>query len=97
MRITCPHCGARDAQEFAYLGDATLQRPVTSVDQPIDDAILDRWHDYVYLRDNPAGEHQEYWYHQGGCHQWLVVTRDVRTHAIPGPAVPAAARGRTAS
>ena len=27
MQIACPYCGARDAQEFAYLGDATLKRP----------------------------------------------------------------------
>ena len=89
MRITCPHCGERDAQEFAYLGDATLVRPDTPVDQPIDDAVVDLWHDYVYLRDNPAGEHKEHWYHQTGCRQWLVLTRDVRTHAIAGPAVQA--------
>jgi methylglutamate dehydrogenase subunit B len=91
MRITCPHCGARDAQEFSYLGDATPVRPATPVEQPVDDAVLDRWHDYVYLRDNPPGEIKEYWYHQSGCHQWLVVTRNVSTHEINGPAVPATA------
>ena len=91
MRITCPHCGARDAQEFVYLGDATVKRPVAPVEQPIDAAVLDRWHDYVYLRENPSGELQELWYHQGGCHQWLVVSRNVRTHEIAGPAVPASA------
>lgn len=90
MRITCPYCGERDAQEFTYLGDATPTRPLTSVEQPIDDKVLDAWHDYVYLRDNPAGPHKELWYH-GGCHQWLVVTRDVRTHEIQGPAIAAAA------
>ena len=90
MRITCPHCGARDAQEFTYLGDATPTRPSTPVEQPIDDGVLDTWHDYVYLRDNPYGEHKELWYHGGGCHQWLVLTRNVRTHEIAGPAVPAA-------
>ncbi|MEQ1614289.1 MAG: sarcosine oxidase subunit delta [Hyphomicrobiaceae bacterium] len=96
MRITCPHCGARDAQEFTYLGDASVQRPVTPVEQPIDDQVLDVWHDYVYLRENPAGELRELWYHGGGCHQWLVVTRNVRTHEISGPAVPAAsARARS--
>ena len=88
MRITCPHCGERDAQEFAYLGDATLLRPVTPVAQPIDDKVLEVWNEYVHLRDNPAGEHKEHWYHQAGCRRWLVVTRDVRTHAIAGPAVP---------
>ena len=89
MRITCPHCGQRDAQEFVCLGDATLLRPDAPVERSIDDTVLDRWHEYVYLRDNPAGQHKEYWYHQGGCRQWLVVTRDVRTHAIAGPAAPA--------
>ena len=40
------------------------------------------FHDYVYLRENPSGLHQEYWYHGGGCHAWLVVTRNTRTHDI---------------
>ena len=39
-------------------------------------------HDYVYLRDNLAGEHRELWYHGAGCRAWLVVTRDTRTHMI---------------
>ena len=38
--------------------------------------------DYVYLRDNIAGPHQEYWYHASGCRRWLVVDRDTRTHAV---------------
>jgi methylglutamate dehydrogenase subunit B len=82
MRIPCPFCGERDAQEFSYLGDATLTRPVLAVDQPIDAAVLDQWHDYVYLRDNPVGWHKEHWYHQAGCRQWLVVERNVRTHDV---------------
>ena len=40
------------------------------------------FHDYVYLRDNPSGLHQELWYHGGGCRAWLVVTRNTRTHEI---------------
>ena len=40
------------------------------------------FHDYVYLRDNPAGLHRELWYHGAGCHAWLVVTRNTRTHEI---------------
>ena len=31
---------------------------------------------------NPAGPHREFWYHGAGCHAWLVVERDTRTHAI---------------
>ena len=77
MRIPCPHCGPRSHIEFAYAGDATVRRPA-------DDAPLAAWVDYVYLRDNPAGPHRELWYHAAGCQSWLVVTRDVGSHAISG-------------
>ena len=40
------------------------------------------WVDYVYIRDNPAGELRELWQHVHGCRSWLVVTRDVRTHVV---------------
>ncbi|PZN92498.1 MAG: sarcosine oxidase subunit delta [Hyphomicrobiales bacterium] len=76
MRITCPYCGTRDAQEFSYLGDASPKRPEGP---ETTEAVM---HDYVHLRDNPAGRHRELWYHGAGCHAWLVVTRDTRTHAI---------------
>ncbi|MFL5200079.1 MAG: sarcosine oxidase subunit delta, partial [Microvirga sp.] len=76
MRIPCPHCGERDAQEFSYLGDAGLVLRDEAA------ASAEAMHDYVYLRDNPAGPHRELWYHAAGCHAWLVVTRDTRTHAI---------------
>lgn len=74
MRISCPYCGERDAREFTILGDATSKRP--------NNASADAMFDYVYLRDNPAGRHHEFWYHAFGCHAWLTVTRDTRTHAI---------------
>ncbi len=35
-----------------------------------------------YLRDNPAGEHRELWYHEQGDRSWLVVTRNTLTHEI---------------
>ena len=77
MRIDCPHCGPRDAREFAYLGDANVTRP-----DPAAPDALKRFTDYVYLRDNPAGPLRELWYHGGGCQTWLVVTRNTRTHEI---------------
>ena len=83
MRIPCPHCGPREPSEFAYLGDASLARPADPADE---DAVSA----YVYLRDNPAGPHREYWYHGAGCRAWLVVTRDTLSHAILA-AEPAAA------
>jgi heterotetrameric sarcosine oxidase delta subunit len=75
MRINCPHCGVRGVEEFAYHGDATLRRPAP-------DAAPEAWADYVYLRDNPAGRQLELWYHAAGCHAWLVMERDTRTHEI---------------
>lgn len=75
MRIPCPHCGERGNEEFLYRGAAGLRRPPP-------DAPEAEWHDYVYLRDNPAGSHREMWQHVHGCRRWLEVTRDTRTHAI---------------
>ena len=76
MRIPCPYCGERDAQEFVYRGDAAPRRPEG------EDALGDGFFDYVYLRDNPAGVIREHWYHAQGCRTWIVVTRDTRSHAI---------------
>ena len=76
MRITCPHCGPRDAQEFSYLGAADPVRPEGAA------ASEAAMFDYVYMRDNPAGPHRELWYHGAGCQTWLTVTRDTRTHEI---------------
>ena len=78
MIIDHPLLGPRDAAEFVCLGDASLiERPIW--DSP--DAAA-RFHDYVYLRDNPAGEHRELWYHEQGDRSWLVVTRNTVTHEI---------------
>jgi heterotetrameric sarcosine oxidase delta subunit len=75
LLIRCPWCGERDHTEFTYGGDATVTRP--AADAPDHD-----WVQYVYLRDNPRGPHQEYWHHVQGCRQWLRVTRDTLTHEI---------------
>jgi sarcosine oxidase subunit delta len=79
MRIFCPHCGERGLEEFLYHGDATVARPRDGGAAP-----TEAWTDYVYLRENPSGAHQELWYHNAGCHAWLVVTRDLRSHEILG-------------
>jgi len=77
MRIKCPYCGERDAQEFTYRGDAAPQRP-----DPEAPEAAAAFYEYVYIRDNPAGPLSELWYHRAGCRAWLVVERDTRTHAI---------------
>lgn len=76
LQIVCPYCGERDHVEFVYGGDANQPYP------DIDDSDLDRWTEFVFVRDNPKGAHSEYWQHQHGCRQWLLVVRDTVTHEI---------------
>ena len=78
MIINHPILGPRDANEFAYKGDAKLlNRPEWAPNSSIKE-----FHDYLYLRDNPAGEHKELWYHEQGDRSWLIVTRNTLTHSI---------------
>ena len=77
MIIQHPILGPRDAQEFVYLGDVSL------IDRP--DGMtqgVEAFHEYLYQRTNPAGEHRELWYHEQGDRSWLVVTRNTVTHEI---------------
>ena len=77
MIINHPLLGPRDAVEFVVKGDANL------IDRPDGMSVSDEeMHDYMYLRDNPAGEHRELWYHEQGDRSWLVVTRNTLTHDI---------------
>ena len=76
MIIPHPLLGPRDASEFSYLGSAEL------MNRPAPEDGIDAMHDYVYLRDNPAGTHQELWFHAQGDRSWLVVTRDTVTQEI---------------
>lgn len=78
MIINHPLLGPRDAAEFVYLGDASL------IDRPDPDSknAMRKFHEYAYLRDNPAGDVRELWYHEQGDRSWLVVTRCTLTHEI---------------
>jgi sarcosine oxidase subunit delta len=82
MIINHPLLGPRDAQEFTYLGDAALIDRHDALSFPDSAAAQDAFHDYLYLRDNPAGDHRELWYHEQGDRSWLVVTRNTVTHEI---------------
>ncbi len=94
MIINHPLLGPRDAQEFTYLGDASLiDRP----DWQAEDA-QQQFYEYTYLRENPAGEHRELWFHEAGDRSWLVVTRNTLTHEISNVEMAsdvARARGRS--
>ena len=84
MRIACPFCGKRELGEFTYLGDAAPKRPSGLCCRRALSCLAaqDAFYDYVYLRDNVAGEMNERWYHGGGCRSWLTVTRNTTTHEI---------------
>jgi sarcosine oxidase subunit delta len=78
MIINHPLLGPRDANEFIHLGDASLiNRP-----DGMDADAAQKFCEYLYLRDNPAGEYRELWYHEAGDRSWLVVTRNTLTHEI---------------
>lgn len=78
MIIDHPLLGPRDASEFVYLGDASLmERP-----NPKSENAQSEFYNYLYLRDNPAGEHKELWFHEQGDRSWLIVTRNTVTHEI---------------
>jgi heterotetrameric sarcosine oxidase delta subunit len=78
MRINCPLCGDRDRREFTYYGGSVY------ADRPAEGAAPEAWDDYLHLRDNPAGETTDLWYHELGCSAWIEVTRNTVTHAISG-------------
>jgi sarcosine oxidase subunit delta len=84
MRIPCPFCGSRDSREFVYRGDATPTRPEG------DDG--EAMFEYLYLRDNPAGDCAELWYHAQGCRNWLRVQRNTVNHAVTGASLTRAER-----
>jgi len=71
------------AERIHLGGDATVVRPPA-------DASEAAWVAFVYLRDNPAGPHDELWHHSAGCRQWFRLRRDTRTHAILANARPGA-------
>ena len=78
MIINHPLVGPRDSTEFVYLGDASL---INRPDWQNENAPK-QFYEYVYLRNNPAGDHRELWYHEHGDRSWLVITRDTVTHVI---------------
>ena len=71
--VKCPHCGLRPREEFTIRGEVPTPRPAAGADESV-------WFDHVYLRDNPRGQHREYWHHSGGCRRWLVLDRNTVTH-----------------
>ncbi len=67
--LTCPNCGRRPLDEFAFGGDVRAAR-----DWIIDPEARD--FDEVWIFENPDGITTERWFHAAGCRRWLTVRRD---------------------
>jgi sarcosine oxidase subunit delta len=76
LRIHCPYCGVRDHEEFSYFGDASKSYPGLEAQN------REAWVEAVFMRNNPKGEHHEFWQHTLACRRWLVVRRNTLTHDI---------------
>ena len=77
LLICCPHCGNREETEFSYGGEAGIARP------PDPQSLTDeQWGDYLFMRKNPKGVHQELWQHAFGCRRWFVVERDTVSYRM---------------
>ena len=55
LEIKCPYCGKRSQNEFSYGGDATIKRPQLGEEISTED-----WDNFVYYRDNPRENTQNY-------------------------------------
>ena len=77
LQLTCPWCGDRDETEFSCGGEAHIARPAKPA--ALSD---DQWADYLFMRANPKGRHQERWVHAQGCRRWFNVERHTVSHEI---------------
>ncbi len=82
LEINCPYCGKRAQTEFTYAGDATRVRPDVGTDNERD------WFEFVYLRKNPRGFHDELWQHSAGCRRHIKIRRNLITHEIIATGAP---------
>lgn len=74
LLIDCPYCGICPELEFAYGGEAHVERP------PSPDEVTDqRWAEFLYFRSNEKGVHAERWRHSHGCGRFFNALRDTTT------------------
>lgn len=80
LRLHCPFCQTtRDEQEFAYLGEAFITRPIDP--DAIDDSA---WADYLFMRRNTKGWFWEQWQHNTACRKIFAVRRHTATYEVSG-------------
>jgi sarcosine oxidase, subunit delta len=67
--LTCPNCGRRPVEEFAFGGE------VRNVPEWITDPD-ERDIDLVWMASNRDGVTTERWFHAAGCRRWATISRD---------------------
>ncbi len=68
-QLTCPFCGERELDEFAFRHTVAA---ATCVNSP----------QAVYARSNDPSNSLEFWQHVRGCRAWLQVRRNPSTGAV---------------
>lgn len=86
--LSCPYCGLRPVDEYAYFGEVT-KRPA-----PGSPTLRDLG-DYIYFRDNVAGVQREWWQHRTGCGEWFLAERDTRTNEVLSVSLPEPGSGES--
>lgn len=78
LLIRCPYCDEeRPETEFSYAGQAHIARP----EDP--SKVSDQeWADFLFMRKNSRGSHQERWVHSHGCARYFNARRDTVTDKI---------------
>ena len=90
-RRRCPSsCHAPTAGRGPWTSSPTSAR---SRGGPGSSPTLRELTDYVYFRDNVAGEQREWWQHRQGCGEWFLAQRDTRTNEVLSVTLPG--HGRT--
>ncbi|MGH9292754.1 MAG: sarcosine oxidase subunit delta [Acidimicrobiales bacterium] len=72
--LDCPYCGKRNSDEFRYVGEIHA-RPAARTNKT-------EWRDYLYMKDNPAGQTNERWFHVAGCGKFLLAERHTVTNEV---------------
>jgi sarcosine oxidase, subunit delta len=72
--IACPHCGPREALEFAYGGETSHRVSPGGDDQSLAG--------YLFFRANVHGWQKEWWLHRDGCRRWFLAERHTYTNEI---------------
>lgn len=79
--IDCPHCGPREALEFAYGGETTRRAGSDASERELTA--------YLFFRANVNGWQTEWWLHRDGCRRWFLAERHTATNEVRRTFLPA--------